>query len=125
MCPSSHKSLRGLRPGAARHNCRRSTPGMNKLESSFAAYLEKRRLAGEVLDYRYESLRLRLAPKTFYTPDFFVALPAEFQVYEVKGHWEDDARVKIKWAAQLYWYFRFFGVRQEKREGWVFEEFGL
>ncbi len=76
---------------------------MNKLEAEYAARLEGLKLAGEISDYRFECLKLRLADRTFYTPDFMV-LRADgvFEVHEVKGHWEDDARVKIKVAAELY-----------------------
>lgn len=44
-----------------------------------------------------------------------------FEVHEVKGHWEDDARVKIKVAAELY-PFKFIAVRKQKG-AWLFEEF--
>jgi hypothetical protein len=44
---------------------------------------------------------------------------------EVKGHWEEDARVKIKVAASIY-PFRFIAVTARARKdggGWVLEEF--
>lgn len=47
------------------------------------------------------------------------------ELHEVKGHWQDDARVKIKVASSLY-PFRFQAVRvKPKREGggWDIEEF--
>lgn len=40
-----------------------------------------------------------MADKTFYSPDFIVPALDCIEVHEVKGHWEDDARVKIKVAA--------------------------
>ena len=114
---------KNVRPGP-KGNFRRNTPGKNRLETAFSEYLHKLWLAGEILDYKYESAKLRLARNTFYTPDFLAVYPDEFHIYEVKGHWEEDARQKIKWAAQLYWYFRFFGVQREKKSGeWLFEEF--
>ena len=47
------------------------------------------------------------------------------EIHETKGHWEDDARVKIKVAATLF-PFRFFAItqgRKEKKGQWIFEEF--
>ncbi|MCO7495183.1 hypothetical protein [Stenotrophomonas maltophilia] len=45
--------------------------------------------------------------------------------HEVKGHWQDDARAKIKIAAAMY-PFRFIAVKaRPKRDGggWAVEEF--
>jgi hypothetical protein len=91
---------------------------MNKLEADYAAELELLRRAGDVAWYAYEAIRLRLADNTFYVPDFLVMLSSgELQVHEVKGHWEDDARVKIKVAAEKF-PFRFLAItRRLKRDG--------
>lgn len=95
---------------------------MNKLEAAYAARLESLKLAGEIADYRFECIKLRLADKTFYTPDFMVLrADGTFEMHEVKGFWEDDARVKIKVAAELY-PFKFIAARKVKG-AWVFEEF--
>ena len=95
---------------------------MNKTEAAYAARLESLKLAGEIADYRFECLKLRLADNTFYTPDFMVLMPNfTFEMHEVKGHWEDDARVKIKVAAELY-PFKFIAARKVKG-AWLFEEF--
>jgi hypothetical protein len=76
--------------------------------------------------YKFEGLKLRLADNTFYTPDFVVmAADGVLECHEVKGHWQDDARVKIKVAASLY-PFRFFAVKKQTRKnggGWDVEEF--
>lgn len=98
-----------------RGNCRKAGKGMNKLEQKFAAELELWLAAGDIVEYHFEHLKLRLGHDVFYTPDFLVVTPNEFQIYEVKGFWEDDARVKIKWAARLYWFFRIFSVEKGKR----------
>jgi hypothetical protein len=99
-------------------------PGaMNKTEQEYAKYLNLRVLAGEILWWVFEGVKLRLARKTFFTADFFVMNSAtELEVHEVKGHWEDDARVKIKVAAELY-PFRFIAVKKKPGGGWEFEEF--
>jgi hypothetical protein len=42
-------------------------------------------------------------------------------MHEVKGFWQDDARVKIKVAASIY-PFKFIAVKKAKG-GWEREEF--
>jgi hypothetical protein len=95
---------------------------MNKTEAAYARHLEWRKSQGEVLWYKFEGIKLRLADATFYTCDFAV-LPKDgvLQMHECKGHWQDDARVKIKVAASIY-PFRFIAARKVK-DGWEIEEF--
>ena len=99
------------------------TGQMNKTEAEYAELLERRKWAGEVAWYKFEGVKLRLADNTFYPPDFAVMLATgEFQLHEVKGYWQDDARVKIKIAADLY-PFEFIAFRKRsKREGGGFSE---
>lgn len=99
---------------------------MNKLESLYAQELEARRLVGDIHAWHFEAVKLKLAPATFYTPDFMVLMPNfTLQIHEVKGHWEDDARVKIKVAARLFPGISFYGIRREKgrNAGWAHEVF--
>jgi hypothetical protein len=99
-----------------------NSPGMNKLESDYASQLELRRMAGEILWWKYEGMKFRLANNTFYTPDFDLMLSdGTVEIHEVKGHWEDDARVKIKVAASLY-PFSFKGI-QRRNGQWIIEDF--
>lgn len=110
-----------MRGGRARG---RVPPGhMNSLERDYAAHLEFRRIAEEVVWWRFNCVKLRLAVDTFYEPDFMVMLPGgELEIHEVKGHWEDDARVKIKVAAAIF-PFRFVAITRPKgREPFVLEE---
>ncbi|MCA8130176.1 DUF1064 domain-containing protein [Burkholderia multivorans] len=96
---------------------------MNKTEAAYAEQLAARAHVGEILEFKFESLKLRLADRTWYTPDFAVVLSdGAREIHEVKGHWTDDARVKIKVAAELYPYFCFIAVRCVKGE-WVREVF--
>ena len=44
------------------------------------------------------------------------------ELHEVKGFWEDDARLKIKVAAKQHWMFTFVGV-QRKGAHWSLEAF--
>lgn len=95
---------------------------MNKTEAAYASRLSLLRASGEIVDYKFESMNLRLADKTWYKPDFSVYLPnGSMEFHEVKGHWEDDARVKIKVAAEQYPH-RFVAVKKEK-DDWRFEIF--
>lgn len=97
--------------------------GMNKTEEAYAQLLELKKRAGSIVEYRYEPIKLRLADKTFYSPDFMVQNSTlEIEFHEVKGFWEDDARVKIKVAAATFPLFRFVAI-QFKKGAWVYEEF--
>lgn len=105
----------------------RRQPGrMNNTEARYAAELEIRKRGGEVLWYDFDAIKLRLADNTFYTPDFLVMLAdGTLEVHEVKGHWEDDARVKVKVAADKF-PLRFVAVTERAKKlggGWEREEF--
>lgn len=96
---------------------------MNKTEQAWADQLELAKRAGDVLDYKFEAVKLRLADNTFYTPDFFVVLAdTTIRVDEVKGFWRDDARVKIKVAAEQFPWLRFQAVSRKKKQ-WRTEQF--
>lgn len=99
----------------------------NKTEASYeTTVLRPAMLAGEVVWYRFEGLKLRLADNTFYTPDYAVMqADGSMECHEVKGFWTDDARVKIKVAADQY-PFRFIAVKarpKAKGGGWDREVF--
>lgn len=105
---------------------RRVQGQMNKLEAQYAGLLEQRRIIGEVEWFSFDAIKIRLADNTFYTPDFLVMLAdGTLEVHEVKGFWEDDARVKIKVAADKF-PFRFIAVMKKSNKsggGWTFEHF--
>lgn len=84
-------------------------PGrMNKSEKLHSLLLDERIALGEVAAYWFESVKLRLADKTWLCPDFLVMLSdGTLQFEEVKGHMEDDSAVKLKVAARLYPQFKF------------------
>lgn len=97
-------------------------PVMNKWEMEYATILENRKRVKDIIDWRFEPLKLRLADATFYTPDFLVVVADGFEFHEVKGFWRDDALVKFKVAAELFPFFRFLAMRKASvREGghWV------
>ncbi|HET6207019.1 MAG TPA: hypothetical protein VFD98_09425, partial [Terracidiphilus sp.] len=60
------------------------------------------------------------------SPDFAVMLVnGQLEMHEVKGFWQDDARAKIKIAADQY-PFRFIAVTAQSKKsggGWAVEEF--
>jgi hypothetical protein len=105
---------------------RLKTGEMNKTEAAYAAYLAERQHAGAILWHKFEGVKLRLADNTFYTADFAVlGADLAFEIHEVKGFWQDDARVKIKVAASLY-PFRFLAMKPRAKKhggGWEVEEF--
>jgi hypothetical protein len=97
----------------------RHKPGeMNKLEAQYSRYLDGRKLVGEILWYRFESVNLKLADKTWLLVDFMVLMPdGMLELHEVKGTTkrtdkagekhaipliEDDAVVKMKVAAREF-----------------------
>ena len=98
----------------------------NKLEAEYEQELKLRQAVGQVAWFRFEWLKLRLADNTFYTPDFAVMLASgAMECHEAKGFWTDDARAKIKIAADMY-PFRFIAIKKlPKRDGGGFsiEEF--
>lgn len=105
-------------------------PGrMNGLEKKYAQHLELRKTTGEIVDWRFEPMKLRLAPATFYSPDFLLLFHeldgrTWCELHETKGHWEDDARVKVKVAATMFPWFKFVGVQWSKdAKDWKFEVF--
>lgn len=97
---------------------------MNKTEAKYATHLEQLKVLGEISWYSFEAWKFRLANKTFYSPDFIVMRSTgELEAHEVKGYWEDDARVKIKVAAQMH-PLQFIAVMWNKNNDcWDFEYF--
>jgi hypothetical protein len=99
---------------------------MNKTETAYAAHLDALKAAGAVAWWRFEGVKLRLADSTFYTPDFAVMLKdGSLECHEVKGFWADDARAKIKIAAEMY-PLRFIAVKVRAKKhggGWATEDF--
>lgn len=105
---------------------RLKTGEMNKSEAAYNAYLEARKTAGDVVWFKFEGMKFRLADNTFYTPDFAVMLAdGSLQAHEVKGFWQDDAKVKIKVAASLF-PIDFIAVKARAKKdggGWSVEAF--
>jgi len=105
---------------------RLKTGERNKTESAYEAVLLLRQQSGEIIWFKFEGIKLRLADNTFYTPDYAVMLAnGQIEIHEVKGFWQDDAKVKIKVAADTY-PFRFIAVTKLSKKnggGWGYTEF--
>lgn len=99
---------------------------MNKTETAYSRDLEVMRHAGEVLWWAFEPMKLRLADNTFLTPDFAViAKDSILEFHDTKSFVTEDARIKIKVAAEKF-PFRFKIVKALGRKhggGWAVEEF--
>lgn len=102
---------------------RLKTGEMNKTEAEYEEVLDGLKFHGQIAWYKFEGVKLRLADNTFYTPDFFVMwADGRLECHEVKGFWQDDARAKIKIAADLY-PFEFVAVKkQPKKAGGGFSQ---
>ncbi len=91
--------------------------------------------SGEILDWEFEKFTLKLAQDTRYTPDFFVVKrdqTAEFHEVKValkSGAFlaEDDAKVKIKVASEMFPWFGFVMCGKKPKSvggGWQYKIFG-
>ncbi|WP_249201288.1 hypothetical protein [Burkholderia cenocepacia] len=95
---------------------------MNKTEAAYADVLAARLHAGEILWFRFEAMKLRLADKTFITIDFpVITAGGALEFHEVKGRWTDDARAKTKMAAEQF-PFRFLAIQRDGRHRWRVED---
>lgn len=108
---------RSLRP-------RHEAGEMNGIEKAYAAHLEARRVCGEIKDWKFEAIKLKLARATFLTLDFLVTKPDDrLELHDTKGHMEDDAAVKIKVAAEMFPMFRIVVVKRiGKPKRWSFRD---
>lgn len=83
---------------------------MNDNESRFAKVLDEWKMNGRILHYGFEEITFKLAPKTTYTPDFYVVQQdLQMILYEVKSGQKTgkyftlgDATVKMKMFAEKF-----------------------
>lgn len=105
--------------------------GMNKTEAIRFNELDLLLKAGEIAEFRFEGMKLRLADGAYYKPDFYyIDNDGQIHFDEIKGFWREAARVRIKVAADRFPHFRFaaFTRRTWKEErvrgpGWKIERF--
>lgn len=106
---------------------RLKTGEKNKTEQRYEdEVLRPGMMVGDILWYRFEGVKLRIADNTFLTVDYAV-LPADgiLTMIDVKGGpavIQDDARVKMKVAAEAY-PFR-FQFAYPDGGGWTHEDVG-
>ena len=95
---------------------------MNRWESQYASVLETARTFGDIQHWRFERVNLKLADKTYYKPDFVVIHnDNSIEFVEVKGFSRDDARVKIKVAAEQFPFWKFTVAFGLKKGAWQYE----
>ncbi len=118
-----------IRMKARWKNVHRRTPGSrNKLEAAYEQHLETLKRAGEIIDYRFEAFKLRLADLTTITPDFAVLMnDGLIEMHDTKGSFfAEHNRAKWKVAIEMFPWFTFVIVRKAtKKNGgsWLFERF--
>lgn len=101
----------------------------NKTETRYAAELEARKLAGEILWYRFEGFKVRLADGAFYTPDYaLMTADGMLECHEVKAGkidaggtlqmlCEEASKVRVKVAAEMYPFAFRFAVERPRKAG--------
>ncbi len=116
----------------------RLEPGeMNKTERRYARHLEGLKYAGEIEGYVFEGMTFTLVHNVperrngmIYRPDFLVITREAVELHEVKAFSKttgkalvrDDAKDKIKMAAEMFPWFRWIMVWEENGR-WQKEEF--
>ncbi len=109
---------------------RLKTGEMNRTEAAYDQHLELRQRAGEIVWRKFEGIKLRLADNCFLTMDFAVLnADGTFELHDVKGAkaiFEDDAKVKMKVAADAYPFVFRVAFPKPKRDGggWLIEVIG-
>jgi hypothetical protein len=103
---------------------------MNGAESAYARTLAVKVAAGFIARADFEPERLRIShakiaggQSAWYTPDFRVVLPdGTVEFHEVKGRWEEAAKVRIRVAADQHPYrFVLVTARGGVRAGYTFD----
>lgn len=86
----------------------------SKLERAYWVYLGARKSRGELRDFRYEALKVRLADGAWFTCDFMVMANDDvLELHETKGFMREAAHVRLKVAAEQF-PFRFFLVKKSR-----------
>lgn len=90
--------------------------GMNSTEAKYARHLKDEVIAGRILWFDFECMKIRLADRCFYNPDFMV-MDADGHIIfvDTKALWKsigkpgitEDALIKMKGVAEKYPMFTF------------------
>lgn len=91
---------------------------MNKTELRYAGQLEALKRAGQIIDYKFESMRLEVGEGAWYKPDFLVVFKDRFELHEIKGGFiRIPAMVRFKAAMMIYPWFG-WRMMQWKNNQW-------
>ena len=108
----------------------RAQDDMNGTERDYARHLYCLGRARQISSFSFQGLKLILAERCTYTPDFFVEMPdGTKECHEIKGrkgtrfYAKDDAIVKIKVAAVLFPQYKFSIRWPDGKGGWNKKEF--
>lgn len=115
---SIRRTGRGVRPDNTQ---------MNRLEREYSEHLERRKQAGEIYDWKFHAVTLKIADPpnakcATWSPDFAVwtnEMVLEF--HDTKGFMEDHAQVRIKVAASQFPHPVFIVTKKAKKNGGGFE----
>lgn len=100
---------------------------MNQTEEKYSCHLSMLKMAGEITEFWFESIKVKIADGAcWYTPDFLVLkADSTLEFHEVKANpriFQDDAKVKVKSTATNY-PFKMIVVYPKKTHGWEFVEY--
>ena len=85
---------------------------MNKTEARYAREVLDPLLSQyAILGWEWESIKFRMADRTWYTPDFLVIFPTHMQIVEIKGFMRDDAVIKYKCCREMFPWFEWKMLR--------------
>lgn len=97
---------------------------MNGTEKAYADLLERQRLEGSVISWKFHPMNIRLADSTYYEVDFLVLHDdMTLAIHETKGGFTSEkGQMKIKLVAEVMPYFRMIkAVKQTKANGGGFK----
>src|SRR5690606_31817248 len=87
----------------------------SKLEAEYAQMLEAPRAAGQIRDWHYEGITIKLADGVRFTVDFnIIGHDGSLSMVETKGFMREAARVRLAVAARMYPMWSWFLVRKVK-----------
>jgi len=101
---------------------------MNKTEEAYSRHLDQRKHQGDVIDWKFHPMRIRLADNTFYEVDFLVLhSDMRIAIHETKGGFTTDkGQMKIKVCAEVLPWFEMIKATKLPAKlggGWKLEEF--
>lgn len=98
--------------------------GMNGTEQRRGVELEALKRSGQIADWWFEGLTVKLADDLRYTPDFLIQhRDGSLWLEETKGFWREDAKAKCRMCAKLYPFPLRALVWNRKAGGWDIEVF--